>query len=177
MQASPTICQPASPRIGPVPVPNARSADVHLVFQERALTWSSSTARAEIKALDVRAKRPDRDSIRLKIAGKGSNPVAVQRGETMDTILLVGLVVRWRAEIFLAMDRIDRSTMPDRRRRLLNYTLLRALPLALFFHRYSCHRRQCLNPPTVRKILTGMPSPRTKRYLPARSGGITRQRR
>ena len=58
----------------------------------------------------------------------------------MDTVLLVGLVVLLASGgIFLAMGRIDRSSMPDRRRRLLNYTLLVGIAIRaiVIFHRYS----------------------------------------
>lgn len=68
----------------------------------------------------------------------------------MDTILLVGLVVLLASEgIFLAIGRIDRSTMPDRSRRLLNYTLLAGHCHPCHCHLPSVQRhlngRQCLN--------------------------------
>ena len=58
----------------------------------------------------------------------------------MDTVLLVGLVVLLAiGGIFLAMGRIDRSTMPDRRRRLLNYTLVAGIAILaiVIFRRHS----------------------------------------
>ena len=56
----------------------------------------------------------------------------------MDTVLWVGLVFLLAVGgIFLAMRKIDRSAMPDRRKSLLNYALLAGIAnLAIVIFRW-----------------------------------------
>ena len=51
-------------------------------------------------------------------------------GDILDTVLWGGLVFLLAVGgMFLAMNRIDRSAMPDRKRRLLSYALLASIAI------------------------------------------------
>ncbi len=63
----------------------------------------------------------------------------------MDTVLLGGLVFLLAiGGMFIAMRRIDRSAIPDRRKRLLNYALLAGITiLAIVIFRW--HSATCVD--------------------------------